>query len=91
MKNIEKYNTEVRQAISNEYMEYLKTKAMKQKELAHIGEKLRIEAKTLPYRDYISLQKKADTLGEDIIKLDIQIDIWDKAREICLNIADKIL
>lgn len=88
---IEKYNTRVRQAISDNYMEYSKTKAMAEKELENVNERLRLEAKTLPYRDYISLQKKSAMLANEIVELSIQIDIWDKAREICLNIADEML
>lgn len=88
---IEKYNTRVRQAISDNYMEYSKTKAMAEKELENVNERLRLEAKTLSYRAYISLQKKSAMLANEIVKLSIQIDIWDKAREICLNIADEML
>jgi len=88
---IEKYNTRVRQAISDNYMEYSKTKAMTEKERENVIERLRLESKTLPYKDYISLQEKADRLAKEIEELNIQIDIWDKAREICLNIADEML
>lgn len=87
---LEKYNTRVRQAISDNYMEYSKTKAMAEKERETVIERLRLEAKTLPYRDYVSLQEKAERLAKEIEELNIQIDIWDKAREICLNIADEM-
>lgn len=88
---IERYNTRVRQSISDNYMEYSKTKAMTEKERENVIERLRLESKTLPYKDYISLQEKADRLAKEIEELNIQIDIWDKAREICLNIADEML
>ena len=87
---VEKYNTRVRQAISDNYMEYSKTKAMTEKERETVIERLRLEAKTLPYRDYVSLQEKAERLAKEIEELNTQIDIWDKAREICLNIADEM-
>ena len=88
---LERYNTRVRQAISDNYMEYSKTKVMVEKERETVIERLRLEAKTLPYRDYVSLQEKAERLAKEIEELNIQIDIWDKAREICLNIADEML
>lgn len=88
---IEKYNTRVRQIISDNYMEYSNKKAMAEKELENVNERLRHESKILPYRDYISLQKKSAMLANEIVELSIQIDIWDKAREICLNIADEML
>ena len=88
---VEKYNTRVRQAISDNYMEYSKTKAMAEREREAVIEKLRAERRTLSYNDYIPLQEKAERLAKEIEELNIQIDIWDKAREICLNIADEIL
>lgn len=88
---IEKYNTGVRQAISDNYMEYSKTKAMAERERETVIERLRTEKRTLPYSDYVSLQEKAERLAKEIEELNIQIDIWDKAREICLNIVDEML
>jgi hypothetical protein len=87
--DINKYNTSVRHAISDKYVEYSKTKAMMIRERGNIIERLRVETKTLSYEDYISLQEKADRLSKEIEKLNVQIDIWDKAREICLNIAEE--
>ena len=88
---IEKYNTRVRQAISDNYIEYSKTKAMAEREREAVIERLRTEKRTLPYSDYVSLQEKAERLAKEFEELNIQIDIWDKAREICLNIAYKML
>ena len=87
--DINKYNTRVRQAISDNYVEYSKTKSMLVRERANVVERLKLEEKTLSYKDYISLQERADRLAKEIEELNIQIDIWDKAREICLNIADE--
>lgn len=89
MKNIEKYNTQVRQAISNEYMEYLKTKSMTEKERERVIERLKFD-KNLLHTDYLYLQEKEERLTKEIEELNIQIDIWDKAREICLNVADEM-
>ena len=88
---IEKYNTRVIQAISDNYMEYSKTKTMIEREREAVIERLRTEKRTLPYSDYASLQEKAERLAKKIEELNIQIDIWDKAREICLNMADEML
>ena len=87
--DINKYNTRVRQAISDNYVEYSKTKSMLVRERVNAVERLKLEEKTLSYKDYISLQERADRLAKEIEELNIQIDIWDKAREICLNIADE--
>ena len=87
--DINKYNTRVRQAISDNYVEYSKTKSMLVRERVNVVERLKLEKKTLSYKDYISLKERADRLAKEIEELNIQIDIWDKAREICLNIADE--
>ena len=84
-----KYNTRVRQTISDNYVEYSKTKSMLVRERVNVVERLKLEEKTLSYKDYISLQERADRLAKEIEELNIQIDIWDKAREICLNIAEE--
>ena len=88
---VEKYNTRVRHAISDNYMKYSKTKAMAERERETVIERLRTGKRTLPYSDYVSLQEKAERLAKEIEELNIQIDIWDKAREICLSMADEML
>ena len=85
---MKKYNTLVRQAISDKYVECSKTKAMVIKERRLLVSRLELETKTLPYREYIELQKKVEQMGKEIEELSIQLNVWDMAREICLNVAD---
>ena len=85
---MKKYNTLVRQAISDIYVEYSKTKSMVIKERQLIISRLELEKETLPYNEYIRLQKKSETMAKEIEELSIQLNVWDMAREICLNVAD---
>lgn len=85
---MKKYNTLVRQAISDKYVECSKTKSMVIKERQLLISKLELEKETLPYNEYIKLQKKSETMAKDIEELSIQLNVWDVAREICLNVAD---
>lgn len=91
MKNIEKYNTQVRQAISDELIKcnILKAKAMKEYE--DIAIKLANYDDDLTHNEYLNLSHRGEFLQRKIEDLGIESDIWDKAREICLNIADEIL
>ena len=91
MNKIEKYNTRVREVISDKYVEYRKTKSIAEKEREEVINRLKFEAEILPHKSYLSLQEKANRLQKEIEELEIQIDIWDKAREICLNVADEII
>lgn len=84
------YYSKIRRAISDNYMEYLKTKSMAEKERERVIERLKFD-KNLLHTDYLYLQEKEERLTKEIEELNIQIDIWDKAREICLNIADEML
>lgn len=85
---MKKYNTLVRQAISDKYVECSKTKSMVTKERQLIISRLELEKETLPYNEYIRLQKKSEKMAKEIEELSIQINVWDMAREICLNVAD---
>lgn len=43
------------------------------------------------YAEYEELKKKEKELETAINKLRIEQNIWDQAREICMNIADEML
>lgn len=85
----EKYNTRVRQAISDEYVKCSKERQTKFVEHELAKSDLNLKKHELSYADYIKLQEHCNILGKEIERLSTQLDIWDKAREICLNIADE--
>lgn len=88
--NIDKYNTRVRQAISDEYIKCSKEKQKLNEQYTCICRRLRDEADTLPYNEYIRLEKETERIFNAIHVVEIELHIWDQAREICLNIADEI-
>ena len=87
-----KYNTIVRQAISDKYVEAAKYKKYLVKELEKVVEILSDEQskRNMSYKEYESKLKQKDALRDRISVVNIQIGIWDEAREICLNIADEM-
>ena len=87
--NINKYNTRVRQAISDELVKCSRRKQEYKNKHACIMVRLASEKDTLPYSEYMQLAKERDFLVKMQEVEDIKLDIWDMAREICLNIADE--
>lgn len=48
------------------------------------------EKDILTYSEYLRLKDEAECLRRKAENLQIEINIWDKAREICLNVADEL-
>ena len=88
---MEKYSTKVRQAISDEYVRCSKEKAETEKEFERLAVQLANDDGVLTHKQYLKLSADAEHLRRKIEYLGVELDIWDKAREICLNIADEIL
>lgn len=88
---MQKYNTRVREAMSEEYVKSSKKKAQLQRQYEKVLERLDTEVSKLCYNEYITLQKRAEDLKWLYEDEQIRFDTWDKAREICLNIADEVL
>lgn len=89
---MEKYNTRVRQAISERYVATTKEKCRLSREYEDVFIRLQNgeEKNRLTYNKYIELEHKAKELEKKISKIKIEINIWDQAREICLDIADEV-
>lgn len=88
--DIHKYNTQVRQAMSDAYVECAKNKRKITDEIMHIEQKLENEKNTITHVEYIELKHRIDYLNNILNNLDIEFNVWDEAREICLNIADEM-
>lgn len=46
-----------------------------------------LEDKTLPYNEYVAKMNHLEILKAERIHLNTEINTWDKAREICLDIV----
>lgn len=86
-----RYNTKVRQAMSDKYKETSKKKAELENELYAISLQLTKDEikKTMAYSEYMELNRQAKVIQTEIYRLNIECDVWDKAREICMDIADE--
>ena len=85
----DKYNIRIREAISDKYVDCSKRKQDKQKELTEILRKLSENKKTMPYQDYIDLQKYASVLQTEVENLCVELNTWDKVREVCMDVIDE--
>ena len=86
-----RYNTKVRQEMSNKYKETSQKKAELENEWCLISQRLSSnETKnTMTYKEYLDLKQKAETIHREINRLSIEREVWDEAREICMDIADE--
>ena len=55
-----------------------------------LTDKLVNECDTLLHAEYIRLCEERDRIVRELNYENIKLDIWDQAREICLNIADEM-
>lgn len=88
--SIDYYNTRIRQAISDEYVKCSKKRYEYADQYGALTERILNECDTLPYTEYIRLCEERDELGRLMRNENIKLDVWDQAREICLNIADEM-
>lgn len=85
-----KYNTRVREIVSDMYVGYSKDKQEVLKTLRKVQTKLDNEDGKLTYNDYIKLSKQKTNLQDKIKELEIRIDCMDLVREICLNVCEEL-
>ena len=86
-----RYNTKVRRAMSDEYVRTSKEKARLENELVTISQQLADDEfkNNTSYKEYKELKHKAETIQREIYRLYIEHETWDKARGICMDIADE--
>lgn len=87
--NIDRYNTRVRQAISDELVKCSRRKQEYRNKYTCVVARLYSEKDTLPYSEYKRLEDEREFLVKMQQVEDIKYDVWNMAREICLNIADE--
>lgn len=91
-KQIDKYNTAVRHAMSDKYVECTKQKNEIGRKVNELYSLLHSEeSKNLPYRQYVKLETDLEYYEREHNRLRIELDIWSEAREICMDLADDML
>lgn len=91
-KQINKYNTAVRRAMSDKYVECTNKKCEIGRKIHDLYSLLHSdEGKNLPYRQYRKLETDLKCYEQEHNRLRIELDIWSEAREICMDLADDML
>lgn len=83
-----KYNNAITLAIREQYVRTSEERMKLRSRLTKVEETLENEKDTLPYKTYLTMMNEKDILYKKIHDLTVQIDTWDKAREICLDACD---
>ena len=82
----ELYHSRVRDMISQKYREVSKER----QDLIHRQHDLlrTLEDETIPYKEYVDLSRELDSVREEIKFLNVAINVWDEARELCFQAAE---
>lgn len=83
-----KYNSTVRRYISDEYVRVSKELQSKKLQCSEIYEQL--HDKSISHSDYLDKEKYLKVLQNDIRRLEVELNTWDAARELCLNATDEV-
>lgn len=87
---LNRYGTLVRQAMSDEYVECSKRRNELFKKQLNILHKLDKEKETLPYQEYVELQREYELVERKYYNELLKRSVWDQAREICMECADEV-
>lgn len=80
------YNTAVRRCVSDEYVRVSKELQSTKLKYSEVYEQL--HDKSISHSDYLDKEKYLKILQNDIQRLEVELNTWDAAREICLNVVD---
>ena len=83
----ERYNTAVRNQISEEYVMASKDRKYARECMSDLIDKISDKA-NITVAEYEGAQERIEMYHRMIHDLNVVIDTWDKAREICLSAAD---
>lgn len=87
---LNRYSTLVRQAMSDKYVECKKRRNELYREGLIIYNRLEKEQDTLSYRQYMELKAELEQVRQLEHDEIVKRDIWDQAREICMECADEV-
>lgn len=91
--DINRYNTRIRQAVSDKYVECGKRIAEIHKEESALQVRLTRfmdGIDNIPYQEYIDIRSSLEQLHMEEHIISIRRDVWSEARELCLDIADEM-
>ena len=85
-----RYNTKVRLAMSERLKKCSKDKYESERRIIDINDTFLTKSHELSYTEACELIEERKRLEKDVERLTIERNLWDAAREICLDIADEM-
>lgn len=82
------YNTEIRKAMSKKYVECGEKMSTLSKQINFLSAKMHYEQDILSYRKFNEIVLEKADLEKEYENAKIQRDVWEQAKEICLDVAD---
>lgn len=83
-----KYNIDIRNAISNAYIECSKERKRILKEIKNLEDSL-ADKNNITYQQYLDKSKYLEITKKELIIINAKLNTWDEAREIVLNCIDR--
>ena len=83
-----KYDNAITLEIRKQYVRTSEERMKLRSRLTKVEEALETGKDTLSYNTYLTMMNEKDILYKKIHDLTVQIDTWDKAREICPDAMD---
>lgn len=87
---LNRYGTMVRMAMSDKCVECTKRGNELFKEQLDIFYRLDKEKETLPYQEYVELQREYELVERKYYNELLKRSVWNQAREICMECADEV-
>lgn len=88
MENMSWYNTQIRMRISDRYCSVGEQIQKAHKSLIDIQK--RLSDSELTHKNYLKLTKGQKQIEDNLVRLEIEREVWGLAREICLEVADEM-
>ena len=85
-----RYNTKVRIAMSERLRKCSKNTYETERRIIDINDTLLTKQHELSYIEACALIEERKRLEKDVARFTIERNLWDAAREICLDIADEM-
>ena len=85
-----RYNTRVRCAVSDKLIECHNMKRNFENRREWILQHIKETGNSITYREYTNLMSESCEIEKKLETLRVAINVWDQARDLCMDIADEI-
>lgn len=88
-RSVPNYNLEIRRRLSDEYVLVGKQIEVLKSEQTYLMCR-QIHPDQLTHMEFMTNESRLEQIAEDLVLLDYARKIWDRAREICMEVIDEV-